>query len=81
MRRTLIAATTLVSAAALMSGAGLALAAVADDIGLTVRVLGTPAEEGGGGKVLMLERGAFAGVHLVPVNRYREVSARLETLT
>jgi amidohydrolase len=44
-------------------GAGLALAAVADDIGLTVRVLGTPAEEGGGGKVLMLERGAFAGVH------------------
>ena len=24
---------------------------------------GTPAEEGGGGKVLMLERGAFAGVH------------------
>lgn len=44
-------------------GAGLALAAVADDIGLSVRVLGTPAEEGGGGKVLMLERGAFAGVH------------------
>ena len=28
-----------------------------------MRVLGTPAEEGGGGKVLMLERGAFAGVH------------------
>ncbi len=44
-------------------GAGLALAAVADDVGLTVRVLGTPAEEGGGGKVLMLQRGAFAGVH------------------
>ena len=44
-------------------GAGLALAAVADEIGLTVRVLGTPAEEGGGGKVLMLERGAFSGVH------------------
>ena len=44
-------------------GAGLALAAVADDVGLSVRVLGTPAEEGGGGKVLMLQRGAFAGVH------------------
>ena len=44
-------------------GAGLALAAVAEDIGLRVRVLGTPAEEGGGGKVLMLERGAFDGVH------------------
>ncbi len=49
--------------AAIAVGAGLALAEVADDIGLTVRVLGTPAEEGGGGKVLMLERGAFAGVH------------------
>ncbi len=49
--------------AATAVGAGIALAAVADDLGLTVRVLGTPAEEGGGGKVLMLERGAFAGVH------------------
>jgi amidohydrolase len=49
--------------AATAVGAGLALAAVADDLGLTVRVLGTPAEEGGGGKVLMLQRGAFAGVH------------------
>jgi len=36
---------------------------VADELGLSVRVLGTPAEEGGGGKVLMLERGAFTGVH------------------
>jgi amidohydrolase len=44
-------------------GAGLALAAVADQVGLTLRFLGTPAEEGGGGKVMMLERGAFAGVH------------------
>jgi amidohydrolase len=44
-------------------GAGLALAAVADDLGLTVSVLGTPAEEGGGGKIYMLERGAFARVH------------------
>src|ERR1700722_8522737 len=49
--------------AATAVGAGLALASVADELGLTVRVLGTPAEEGGGGKVLMLERGAFAGVH------------------
>jgi amidohydrolase len=49
--------------AAAAVGAGLALAAVADDVGLSVRVLGTPAEEGGGGKVLMLERGAFSGVH------------------
>jgi amidohydrolase len=49
--------------AATAVGAGLALAAVADDVGLAVRVLGTPAEEGGGGKVLMLQRGAFNGVH------------------
>jgi amidohydrolase len=44
-------------------GAGLGLAAVADDMGLTVRVVGTPAEEGGGGKILLLERGVFDGVH------------------
>jgi len=44
-------------------GAGLALAAVADDVGLQVRILGTPAEEGGGGKIFMLERGAFDDVH------------------
>src|SRR5580698_10068315 len=49
--------------AATAVGAGLALASVADELGLTVRVLGTPAEEGGGGKVFMLERGAFADVH------------------
>jgi amidohydrolase len=44
-------------------GAGMALAGMADDLGLSVTVLGTPAEEGGGGKVLLLERGAFDGVH------------------
>ena len=49
--------------AAAAAGAGLALAPLADDLGLTVKVFGTPAEEGGGGKILMLERGAFAGVH------------------
>lgn len=50
--------------AATAVGAGLALAAVADDLGLTVRVMGTPAEEDGGGKILLLQRGAFAGAHL-----------------
>lgn len=49
--------------AAAAVGAGLALARVADDAGLTVRVVGTPAEEAGGGKILLLERGVFAGVH------------------
>jgi len=44
-------------------GAGLALAPLADDLGLTVTVLGTPAEEGGGGKVFLLQRGAFDPAH------------------
>ena len=48
--------------AAAAVGAGLGLAGMADDLGLTVTVLGTPAEEGGGGKVLMLGRGAFDGL-------------------
>ncbi len=43
-------------------GAGLAAATVAGDAGATVRILGTPAEEGGAGKVLMAERGALDGV-------------------
>lgn len=50
--------------AAAAVGAGLALAEVADELGITVKVLGTPAEEGGGGKILMLERGAFDGLHM-----------------
>jgi amidohydrolase len=45
-------------------GAAIALGEVADEIGLSVLVLGTPAEEGGGGKVIMLERGAFDDAHL-----------------
>ncbi len=44
-------------------GAGLGLARVADELGLTVRILGTPAEEGGGGKITMLEAGVFDDVH------------------
>lgn len=43
-------------------GAGLAAAAVAEQAGGRVRIIGTPAEEGGGGKVLMARRGAFEGV-------------------
>jgi amidohydrolase len=49
--------------AAAAVGAAIALSGLADEYDLTVKVLGTPAEEGGGGKVLMLERGAFDGVH------------------
>jgi amidohydrolase len=51
--------------AALAVGAGLAAARVADDVGLTVTVIGTPAEEvcEAGGKILLLERGVFDGQH------------------
>jgi amidohydrolase len=45
-------------------GAARALAAVADDVGLRVVLLGTPAEEGGGGKIRLLDAGAFDDVHL-----------------
>src|SRR6202044_3539799 len=40
-------------------GAALALADVADQLGLRVALLGTPAEEFGGGKVLLLNAGVF----------------------
>src|ERR1700754_4006006 len=40
-------------------GAALALADVADELGLKVVLLGTPAEEAGGGKVLLLNAGTF----------------------
>jgi amidohydrolase len=40
-------------------GTALALAEVADELGLTVVLFGTPAEEAGGGKVLLLNAGAF----------------------
>jgi amidohydrolase len=43
-------------------GAGLAAAALADSAGGRVLILGTPAEEGGGGKVRLIDAGAFAGV-------------------
>jgi amidohydrolase len=43
-------------------GTALALAEVADDLGLTVALLGTPAEEAGGGKALMLQAGTFDDV-------------------
>ncbi|MGW6256019.1 amidohydrolase [Streptomyces sp. NPDC055085] len=54
--------------------AALALVPVADDLGLTVKLLGTPAEEYGGGKVDLLDAGAFDDVaaammvHAAPVD-------------
>lgn len=43
-------------------GAFLALAKQARDLPGTVEIIGTPAEEGGGGKIKLLEAGVFQGV-------------------
>ena len=50
--------------AAMSAGAGIAAAKVADELGVTVTVLGTPAEEVGNasGKIRMLEYGLFDGL-------------------
>lgn len=51
--------------AAAAAAAALGLRAVLDDVDLTITVMGTPAEEviARGGKILLLEGGAFEGVH------------------
>ncbi len=51
--------------AAAAVGAGIAASGVADRVDLSVSVIGTPGEESGdaGGKILLLERGAFDQVH------------------
>jgi amidohydrolase len=49
--------------AAISTGVAMALAPYVDELGITLSVFGTPAEEGGGGKIEMLDRGGFDGVH------------------
>lgn len=72
--------------AAAAVGAGLALAPVVDELGVTVHVIGTPAEEGGNGKAYLLERGAFTGVHAAmmvhpcPVDALRPTVIASDTL-
>jgi amidohydrolase len=44
-------------------GAALGLGAVADELDLTVTLLGTPSEEGGGGKIDLINAGYFDDVH------------------
>ena len=44
------------------AGAGMAAAQFAKELNGRLMILGTPAEEGGGGKVKLLEAGAFEGV-------------------
>ncbi len=43
-------------------GAFLGIAAVMQEISGTVSLIGTPAEEGGGGKIAILEQGGFEGI-------------------
>jgi amidohydrolase len=40
-------------------GAGLGLKDIASKLGIRVKLLGTPAEEGGGGKIILINEGAF----------------------
>lgn len=51
----------IIAAAAL--GAALGLGALADELNLTVTLLGTPSEEGGGGKIDLLDAGYFDDAH------------------
>jgi len=44
-------------------GAAIGLAGAADELDVTVILLGTPSEEGGGGKIDLIEAGYFDGVH------------------
>jgi amidohydrolase len=48
--------------AASVAGAAIALAKLMPDLAGEICVIGTPAEEGGGGKVLLVERGGFDAV-------------------
>jgi amidohydrolase len=45
-------------------GAAIGLASVAEELDLTVTLLGTPSEEGGGGKIDLINAGCFDGVHM-----------------
>ena len=62
----------LIAASAL--GAGIALARAISGIQGTVKVIGTPAEEGGGGKVIMAEAGCFKGLDAVIMVHPRDVN-------
>ena len=55
-------------------GAGIALKEIAEDLNIRVKILGTPAEEGGGGKIVLLDEGEFEDascsmmIHPAPYN-------------
>lgn len=61
--------------------AALALAPLADELGITVKVFGTPAEENGGGKAIMLDAGVFDGTHAaMMIHPGRSDASRASTL-
>lgn len=51
----------IIAASAMLAAA--VLRPLADQLGITIKVLGTPAEEFAGGKIFMLKAGAFTDVH------------------
>lgn len=52
---------------AMAVGAGAGLKSVIDQTGGKISVFGTPAEEGGGGKIIMLKNGAFEGLDIAMI--------------
>ena len=55
-------------------GAGIALRRALPDLQGTIKVIGTPAEEGGGGKVTMAEAGVFNGLDAAIMMHPRDVT-------
>ena len=63
------------------AGAGFALAPLMRDFDGTLLVLGTPAEEGGGGKVTLLDAGVFEGVDAaIMIHPYKSSHPSMGTL-
>jgi amidohydrolase len=65
--------------AAAAVGVAVGLIGLVEDLGIRLRVFGTPAEERGGGKILMLERGVFQGTNaamMIHPSYYEGVEAR-----
>ena len=63
------------------AGAGFALAPLMSELDGTLLVIGTPAEEGGGGKVTMLEAGVFDGVDAaIMIHPYKSSHPSMGTL-
>ncbi len=61
-------------------GAAVGLAAVADELAGTIRVLGTPAEEGPSGKTLLLQEGVFDGLDFAIIFHPSDKASVLEKM-